>query len=826
MRILGALLILFFASVQYAQAQESYTFESVSISLDHKPGFIDLYVDEDKGRILAVLPPAVSDGLSIRFIYSSGLTGGLGSNPIGLDRGNADSGVIVRFRKIGNRVVAEQENWRYRASSENPREQQAVAQSFATSFLWATEILSTDDQGQLLIDLSGFLLRDQLDVASALKHGEDAHAYNLDAERSFPDTQNALVFPDNVELDAFLTFSTARPNAQTRATAPDARSITLSSHHSFVRLPDGGYRTRKFDQRTANIGMGFYDFSSELGAPIVQRLSRRFRLERVDPSLTSGSVKKPIVFYVDPGAPAQIRDALIEGASWWSVGFEAAGFEDAFRVELLPDDAHPLDIRYNVINWVHRQTRGWSYGGSVSDPRTGEILKANVILGSQRVRQDRMIFEGLAGVANTGTGHADDPIEISLARIRQLSAHEVGHTLGFAHNFAASSNDRASVMDYPAPYIRPHVDGTLDFSEAYASGLGVWDIFTVKWLYSEFPEASDEDGQLDTLVAEAATSGLRFIADQHSRSGATAHPYGSVWDNGDDAIETLQETLRVREIALKDFGLDRLAEGRPTSDLNTVIVPIYLYHRYQVAAAAKYIGGLEFSYGVNGANPGPGIPVPVEDQQRALSVILDTLNPNRLDLPDHVLNFLTPGDVGFAGGGQSLEVFPSRTGPVFDLATSAAIATDLSFNALLAPQRLERLTAFEQRSESAFSLSHMLAQIDEAVFAATGTSRHEALARTIQSRFIEHLISTSSNPDVSFEVASKIDVRLTTIRDRLSRRRAARSEQQKQHFRALASRINQYFDAGGVNVERLELSPPPGSPIGSASVEEQCWFCD
>ncbi|MEO1305467.1 MAG: zinc-dependent metalloprotease [Pseudomonadota bacterium] len=823
MRITLLGLTVWFASLLMAHA-DPISFDDAIASKVHKPGFVDLYVDEEAGAVYAALPAPNEDGISVRFIYTTGLTGGLGSNPIGLDRGNANNGVIVRFRKIGPKLVAEQENLRFRASADNPREKLAVAQSFATSFLWSQDIHAQDEAGRLLVDLSSFLTRDQFGIANSLRHGRDGGAYSLVSDRSFVDTQSIFAFPDNVEFDAFMTFSSSAPNAQTRATAPDARSVTLIQHHSFVRLPDDGYRLRKFDQRTANIGMGYYDYSSDLAEPIVQRFSRRFRLERVDPTTPTGPAKEPIVFYVDPGAPEQVRDALIEGAMWWAEGFEAAGFEDAYRVEVLPDDAHPLDVRYNIINWVHRQTRGWSYGGHVADPRTGEILKANVILGSQRVRQDRMIFEGLAGVSETGTGSANDPVEISLARIRQLSAHEVGHTIGFAHNFAGSSNDRASVMDYPAPYIRPR-DGMLDFSEAYGVGLGAWDVFTVKWLYTEFTEGVDEDAVLDDMVADAFGSGLRFTADRHGRSVGAAQPYGSVWDNGDDAIETLLETLEVRRIALTDFGLDRLASGRPTSDLNAVIVPIYLYHRYQVAAAAKFIGGLDFVYSVNGKDPVPADPVAREDQQRAIDALLATLEPSALDLPDRVLNLLTPGDVGFAGGGQSIEVFPSRTGPVFDLPSAATIAVDLSLGALLAPARLERLAAFEQRDETALTVTDLLNQIDTAVFERYSVPRLQAFARITQTQYVEALIETALHPDMSAEVTASVRAKLLEIETRLTRRRAARTDAERRHFSLIAARIEQYMN-GEMPSPRERLSSPPGSPIGSGGMYELCWHCE
>ncbi|MEP1142483.1 MAG: zinc-dependent metalloprotease [Henriciella sp.] len=824
MRLIFAVFLVLVLATSHGQAEQPKPFNEAIAPLEYKPGFIDLYLDHEAGAVFAALPRPGEDGLSVRFIYTTGLTGGLGSNPVGLDRGKASGGIIIGFRKIGNQIVAQQENWRFRASAENPREKLAVTQSFASSFLWSQDIAATDETGRVLVDLSSFLIRDQFGIADSLKHGQDAGAYLQVTDRSFADVSSVLAFPDNVEFDAFMTFKSAKPNNQTYATAPDARDITLIQHHSFVRLPDDGYKPRKFDQRTANIGFGFYDYSSALEEPIVQRLSRRFRLERTDPTLPSSPAKKPIIFYVDPGAPEQIRDALIEGASWWAEGFEAAGFEDAYRVEVLPDDAHPLDVRYNIINWVHRQTRGWSYGGHVADPRTGEILKANVILGSQRVRQDRMIFEGLAGVSETGTGSPNDPVEISLARIRQLSAHEVGHTIGFAHNFAGSSNNRASVMDYPAPYVRPR-DGGLDFSEAYGVGLGAWDVFTVKWLYSEYSDPVAEDEALDAMVSEAVSSGLRFTADQHGRSVGAAQPFGSVWDNGEDSIEALLETLDVRQIALQNFGLDRLGPDRPTSELNQVIVPIYLYHRYQVAAAAKYIGGLDFAYGINGKSPPLATPVGLEDQQRAIDALLATLEPTQLDLPDRILNLLTPGDVGFAGGGQTIEIFPSRTGAVFDLPSAAVIASDLTLGALLHTDRLERIAAYEQRSEVALPLSGYLTQIEEAAFKRHDTMRHRPLARVVQGRFVDALIAVAADPSSSIDVTGAANGKLEEIEARLNGRRAARTDKEKQHFALLSKRIQIHLERE-VPVEREVLKTPPGSPIGAGSIEELCWHCD
>ncbi|MEZ5928895.1 MAG: zinc-dependent metalloprotease [Parvularculaceae bacterium] len=600
--------------------------------------FFEAKADAAEGKVLVTLPPPDENGVMLRAIHTSGLTAGLGSNPVGLDRGFADEGRIIAFRKIGKKVIVEQENWKYRASAENPLEKQAVAESFARSFLWSGDIAEETANG-VVVDLSGFLTTDILNLKGILSMGGQG-SYSIAEDRSLPDFSSVLVFPDNVEMDAFLTFTGEKAGGEVAATAADGRTFTLTVHHSFVRLPEEGFKTRDFDARAAAIDLPFYDFSAPLNDKIIKRYARRFRLERVDASAAKGPVKKPIIFYVDRGAPEPIRSALVEGASWWAQAFDAAGFENAYRVELLPEGVHPMDARYNVIEWTHRQTRGWSYGGGVADPRTGEMLKAHVVLGSQRIRQDRMIFEGLAGTAKTGSGAADDPVELSLARIRQLSAHEVGHTLGFAHNFAASTNDRASVMDYPAPDVHAAADGSLDFSKAYARGMGAWDMVTVNWLYSQYPEGTDEKAVLNKIITDAYARGLRFVDDSQGRPVSASNPYSSVWDNGNDPIASLGETMQVRAIALANFGVRSLMKGAPTSDLRSMIVPVYLYHRYEIAAAAKFIGGYDFRYAVKGDGPFAASVVPAERQRAALTALVATLDPAALDLPDATLDQL------------------------------------------------------------------------------------------------------------------------------------------------------------------------------------------
>ncbi|MEH6488988.1 zinc-dependent metalloprotease [Hyphomonas oceanitis] len=807
-----------------AEAPASGDWGVATKGLKQSEGFLDLYVDAKGGRVLAAFPAPDGDGLSLRAIHSAGLTAGLGSNPIGLDRGYFDEGGILAFRRVGKKLVAEKENWTYRASADNPLERKAVRESFARSFLWSGDIIAEGADGALLVDLSGFLTRDALDVRGALQANEEGGSFAIAEDRTMPDTGAAFAFPDNVEFDAFLTLTSDEPKSQVRATAADARAFTLVQHQSLVRLPDDGYTPRAFDPRSGAIDVGFYDFSAPLSGQVRQSFARRFRLEKQDPTAASSPAKTPLVFYVDSGAPEEIRNALMEGTAWWADAFTAAGFPDSFEVKVLPEGVHPLDVRYNVIQWTHRQTRGWSYGGGVYDPRTGEMLKANVILGSQRVRQDRMIFEGIGGTAKTGTGEADDPVELALDRIRQLAAHEVGHTLGFAHNFAASANDRASVMDYPAPLVTAKADGTLDFSQAYAAGIGAWDKVAASWLYGQYAPGSDAGAEGSKVLSAAYASGLRFVDDPQARGVGTSHPYASVWDNGNDPIAALGETMRVRKIALSHFGLNAIRAGQPTFDLRAVLVPVYLYHRYEVAAAAKSVGGYDFQYAVNGDGGGRGMPVPAARQREALTALMATLDPAALDLPDATLNLLnTPLD-SFFGTDSGAEYFNGETGAMFDLLAAADTAASTTLGALLHPARAARLVETARREPGALTYGEVLGAIEGAVFMAPGAPRQAAILHREQVRYVSTLIDLAAGGEATPEVVAETNGYLMALGQKLEKPvagtdTATRTDLVRRIAAHLARPAEAYMPgAKGTNV-------PPGSPIGGGSAEE-CWHCD
>ncbi|MEL6545712.1 MAG: zinc-dependent metalloprotease, partial [Myxococcota bacterium] len=623
----------------------------------------------------------------------------------------------------------------------------------------------------------------------------------LDAKRSLVDPTGTLVFPDNVETEALLTFSSDAPGDEVVSTTPVPNAMTLRVHHSFVRLPDSQYQARLADPRISSVPYPIRDYAAGLDEPIEKRLVVRHRLELS----ADGSVKKPIVFYVDRGAPEPVRSALVEGARWWTEAFEAAGFPGGYKVEILPEGAHPLDARYNVIQWAHRETRGWSYGNPIIDPRTGEIIKGIVTLGSLRLRQDRMIFEGLLGAQNTGSGRPDDPVQLALARVRQLSAHEVGHCLGFLHNMAASSNDRASVMDYPAPWIRPRTDGTLDVTKAYSVGIGAWDKLAVKYSYAPTPPGQEEARFLDSIAAQGKALGLNYVVDPHARGLGAAHPQGSLWDNGNDPITMLDETMEVRRIALSSFGPRNIREGQSLSDLYDVLVPVYLYHRYQLRAAAKLIGGAQWRYGKTGANEEVKS-ISGTQQRQALAAILRTLDPAALELPDSVLDTLIPEPVGWWEGSRG-ERFSEPTTPLFDPIQATRTAADLTFAVLLHPSRLARVEEQHRRDPAQLGLPELLEQTRSALAGSDRRSLRAALLGRYVAKVVE--VGATAPAPISDHLRSHLG---NLKRDAL-----------RANLPEIAARIGRFEARSGPSAPSSPKSEkiPPGSPIGAGDIETQ-----
>ena len=770
------------------------------------PGFFPLYWDERAGKIWLEI-----DKWNTEFLFLDSLPAGIGSNDIGLDRGQLGNGRIVKFERVGPKVLLVQVNYDFRATTDNPEERKAVEDAFAQSVLWGFEV-AAEDGDHALVDATSFFLSDAHQVADVLKQTKQGR-YQLAEKRSalyLPNTKN---FPQNTEVEATLTFAGDEPGNFVQRVTPNPNAITVREHYSFVQLPDNGYRKREFDPRSGFYGISYMDFGSPIGTPIVKRYIARHRLQKKDPTAAISDPVKPIVYYLDPGTPEPVRSALLDGARWWNQAFEAAGYRNAFRVEMLPPDADPMDIRYNVIQWVHRSTRGWSYGASVVDPRTGEIIKGKVTLGSLRVRQDYMIFEGL--LAPYKDGKAKDPrmLEAALARLRQLAAHEVGHTLGLQHNYIASTQGRASVMDYPHPWVKLGSNGDLDLSDAYAKNIGDWDKVTIQFGYSEFSAGTDEKAALDNLILGAAKRGLTFLTDQDARPAGSASPLTNLWDNGKDAVAELQDVIKIRAHALQQFGENNIQPDTALAQLQDVLVPIYLYHRYQTEAAIKTIGGLNYTYALRGDGQTPLSRVGGAEQRRTLQAVLQTISPEFLAIPENIKKLIPPRPSQI----EPYEDFPSHTGLTFDPLAAAETATHLTLNILLDPSRAARLIQYHSEDASQPGLNEVL----DAVVNATWKNRSRigelaAVQRTIDDVTLNELMTLAANTSASDEVRAATLLKLTDLRAYLNRSAAtAVDAQQKAHMMYAAAQIRKFEQEPAQVLKPTPLlEAPPGMPIG------------
>lgn len=782
----------------------------VTAGLTRQDGLLPVYVDRDKGRILVALPPPDVEGVSGRFIYVTALKTGLGSAPVGLDRARIGSSQILVFRRIGQKVVAEYENSRFVAAGASADERAAARDAFAVSTVWAGKVEGVTADGRTLIDLSSFLTRDVEDVAGDLKRAGEP-GYKLVPDLSLADPAAVKVFPQNLEFEARQTFASDTPGAETRNIAPDAKLITLTIRHSLVKLPEPGYVPRRFDPRSGAFNSIVYDYGAALDKDIAVRLAHRFRLQKTDPTAAVSPVKKPIVYYVDRAAPEPVRTALQQGASWWAKAFEAAGFKDAYRVEVMPQGADPLDVRYNVINWVDRATRGWSYGQSITDPRTGEIIKGSVLLGSLRVRQDMLIFEGLVGADQDGTGGPNDPVQVSLTRLRELSAHEVGHTLGFAHNFGASTQGRTSVMDYPAPRVKL-TDGKIDLSDAYGTDIGEWDRFLVDWMYADVPPGAAGEAAL-AAKAKAAAEHLRFVQDDDARPVGSGHPAGAIWDDGSDPIAELDRIMAVRHVALQQFGERALRPGEALEALRRKYVPIYLLHRYQVEATAKSVGGVDFGYGVKGDRNAASVVVPADRQIASLTALLAAMTPQALDTPERLIPLLSSGQSGDSDRQSEIEVFDTAGGPVFDSLAAADVGAGLVLDALTASERLNRLVDQHRRDAAEPGVGEVTQRLLTAAFA-PAAGRYAEIARRVQTRTVLDLAAAARRSATSPGAASQIDQALADLAVKLKTTPGA-DPAERAHRLRLAALLQDKDELRRVLADpKLKAQVPPGMPIG------------
>lgn len=797
-------------------------------------GYFPLYYDERNGTLLLEIPK-----LDQEFLFSTGLSAGLGSNDIGLDRGAGGGGRIVKFQRVGQKIMLVQPNQSFRSSSPNALERKSVEDSFAKSILWGFTV-AAESNGRVLIDATPFFLRDVTGAARSL-----GATYRLDLTRSAFFAPNTRNFPKNTEVDMTLTFVNEGAGGRggggasgpsqgpavigagdgttggrggglfsgtVASVAASADAVTLREHASFVELPDSNF-TPRFDDPRAGYGGGSYvDYSTPIGDPMVVRFIRKHRLEKKNPGAAPGSLSdpvKPIQYYVDSGAPEDVKQALLEGARWWSQAFEAAGFTNAFKVDVLPADADPMDIRYNMINWVHRSTRGWSSGGTVSDPRTGEIIKATVTLGSLRDRQDYMIFEGLLSPYKTGTEKPDILYQTALARIRQLSAHEVGHTLGLGHNYYDSTKGWISVMDYPHPLEELKADGTIDLSKAYEARIGDWDKVAINYGYREFPKGTNETTPLMKILDDAWAQDIRYFTNQDS----DIHPRVEQWSNGVNQADELSRLMKVRRSALDRMGEETIRLGAPMTTIEEPLVPIWMYHRYAVEGTASIIAGQDYVYAMRGDDRVPTRWEAAVNQRKALVSLSSTLRPSELVIPKKLLNMIPPRPPGF---GMHRELFPRTTGEGFDPIAPGAIAADVTIGFVLQLDRAARMVAQHAVDPTLPGLEEVIDTLTRATFDEPVANSYEAAVQRAEQRVLVTRVMWLAQGSTNSDVRAIASSRLQRIATR-PRNAAGLSDIDSAHRTLLFADIKRFIERGfesAMLTAAAAAAAPPGAPIG------------
>lgn len=659
-------------------AISAISIEKFTSGMSQQSGYFDIYYDAKTDKIYLQV-----DKLKQPFIFQSSLPRGIGSNDIGLDRGQLGATRLVQFEQYGNKVLLKQLNTYYRAETDNAAERLSIDEAFASSVIAGLTVVAST-KSSLLVDYTDFLKSDIHQISASLTRQKQGN-YKVDSNRSGIYMPRTKAFVRNTELEALVTYSGDNAGNYVRQVTPASNAISVHLHHSLIALPEDGYKPQPFQPYSGYWNVEYMDYGTAFDAPIIKRLLPKHRLAKKDPNAAVSEAVEPIIYYLDPGVPEPVRTALIDGAMWWNTAFENIGYKDAFQVKVLPEDADPMDVRYNVIQWVHRATRGWSYGASVTDPRTGEIIKGHVTLGSLRVRQDFLIATGVTAPYSNENADVSSQKAMALARIRQLSAHEIGHTIGLAHNFAGSANGLSTVMDYPHPKFTLK-DGNISIENAYREGLGEWDNYIIAYGYGDYSEA-----ELAQLTKQAKQQGLAYISDQDARPQGGVSALGHLWDNGSDPVAELKRLNQVRQVALANFGLNNIATGQPLSALQEALVPVYLLHRYQVEAVTKLVGGAFYEYELKGDYSQPkGVKwVDNKQQLQALEAMLDTVQADYLTLPNALLALIPPKAFGDSNNRES---FKGRYGLAFDPLSAAEASANFTLKLILHPQRLNRLS--------------------------------------------------------------------------------------------------------------------------------------
>jgi hypothetical protein len=794
-----------------AAAGDAPSIGALTAGLRKSDGFLPFYWDEKKGRLYLEIRQ-----FDTELLYYPSLAAGVGSNDIGLDRGRLGQEHVVKFVRSGPKVLLVEPNLAYRAVSTDEAERRAVEESFAQSVHWGFKV-AAEEGGRVLVDATDFFMQDAVGAAGDIGRTRQG-TYKIDPDRCafyLPRTKN---FPENTEVEVVITLTGDGAGPYLREVTPTPRAVTMRQHHSFVQLPDLNYQPRAYDPRSGLIAVQYFDYATPVPESVIKRFIVRHRLAKKDPSAAVSEAVEPIVYYMDPGAPEPIRSALMDGAAWWNQAFEAAGYKNAFQVKLLPPDADPMDARYNVIQWVHRSTRGWSYGASVIDPRTGEIIKGKVTLGSLRVRQDYLIAQGLVAAYEEGQPVSEEMMRMSLARLRQLAAHEVGHTLGLPHNYVASTNNLASVMDYPHPVVQIK-DGRLDLANAYGTGIGEWDKVAITYAYQDFPKGTDEKAALSKIVTGYLGRGLQFLTDQDARPEGSSHSRTHLWDNGANAVDELNRVMEVRKIALQNFSEKKIPVGTPLATLEEVLVPMYLFHRYQLEAAAKVVGGVDYTFAVRGDGQPPVTLVAPAEQRRALDALLATVKPEVLALPEKVLNLIPPRPYGFDENPR--ETFKDRTGLTFDALGPAEAAAGMTFRFMLHPERAARLVNHHALNNQMPALEEVVDKLVNATWKNGNRAGYLGeIARLVDRLALQQLAALAAGKENAGQVRAVATAKIGELKGWLADQSKKEPDAaQRAHFAFALGQIKEFeSNPAGLDVT-APLPVPAGAPIGSADYD-------